>query len=98
MMPVNADAIEIDDIAEIDDGVNRLTNPLAQPLVDVLHQLRDSQQEMAAYRELLMLCLSLVHELDGDLHRERVRNQRLVLRRYDQRLLRIQRRRAKRAA
>lgn len=86
--------IELHDIDDIDTPVR---NHLAPLLVDTLHRLREAQQETAAYRELLQIALGHAHQIGIELRQESARNERLIVRRHDQRLLRIRRWRTGRA-
>jgi hypothetical protein len=48
-------------------------NPLAQPLVDVLRELRHAKNERQAYRELFLLSLGLLGESEQELRTVRKR-------------------------
>lgn len=72
-------------------------NHLAELLVDVLRQLREAKLERAQYRTMLNACLDALRDLNKTLDAERVRNERLVIRRRSERLERVRQRHNDRA-
>jgi hypothetical protein len=54
------------------------SNPLAEPLVGVLQQLRKANHEREAYRELLLLTLGLLGDSERELRQIKQRHFALI--------------------